>query len=37
MDWITIIMMGVVGGFIGWMTNYFAIGMLFRPYQAIRN
>ena len=36
MDWITIIMMGVVGGFIGWMTNYFAIGMLFRPYQAIR-
>lgn len=27
--------MGIVGGFIGWMTNYFAIGMLFRPYEPI--
>lgn len=31
----TIILMAVIGGFIGAMTNYIAIRMLFRPYNAI--
>lgn len=31
----TIILMAVIGGFIGAMTNYIAIRMLFRPYKAI--
>ena len=26
----------LVGGFIGWFTNYLAIKMLFRPYKEIR-
>ncbi|OFH46193.1 hypothetical protein BJN05_11995 [Listeria monocytogenes] len=31
----TILLMAVIGGFIGAMTNYIAIRMLFRPYKAI--
>lgn len=31
----TILLMAVIGGFIGAMTNYIAIRMLFRPYKAL--
>ncbi|MBC2330242.1 DUF445 domain-containing protein [Listeria swaminathanii] len=31
----TILLMAVIGGFIGAMTNYIAIRMLFRPYKAV--
>lgn len=31
----TIILMAIIGGFIGAMTNFIAIRMLFRPYKAI--
>lgn len=33
--WISILIMMVIGGFIGMMTNFIAIRMLFRPYKAI--
>ncbi|WP_277619751.1 DUF445 domain-containing protein [Listeria floridensis] len=32
---LSIILMALIGGFIGAMTNFIAIRMLFRPYQAI--
>ncbi|MBC6141407.1 DUF445 domain-containing protein [Listeria welshimeri] len=31
----TVLLMAVIGGFIGAMTNYIAIRMLFRPYKAL--
>ncbi|WP_241463051.1 DUF445 domain-containing protein [Listeria aquatica] len=33
--WISILVMMIIGGFIGMMTNFIAIRMLFRPYKAI--
>lgn len=32
----SILIMGMVGGLIGWLTNFFAIGMLFRPYEPVK-
>lgn len=36
MDWLNLLILSVIGGFIGWITNLIAVKLLFRPLNPIK-